>query len=64
MLYLLNPIEYLAKNNDITSNLVFVEDHIWNTIDNRVLSLTVGAYQLALNDVGLNNITFTSSMIL
>lgn len=47
----------------ISSDLILIEDHVWNTIDNWVLSLTVHTYELALHDVCLqiNKITYVKN---
>lgn len=47
-----------------SSNLILIEDHIGDAIDNRILSLTVGADELSLDDMGLHYQTTTSRMIL
>lgn len=36
------------------SELIFLEDHIWDAVDNRILSFAVRADQLSLYDVSLN----------
>lgn len=40
--------------NHFQSNLVFVEDHIGDSIDNGILSLAVGAYELSLDNMSLH----------
>lgn len=37
------------------SNLVFVKNHVGNTIDNRILALAVGTNEFSFHDMGLNN---------
>jgi hypothetical protein len=45
------------------SNLVLVEDHIGDTVDDGVLSLAIGANQLSLDDVRLHGGGDTSRMM-
>lgn len=46
------------------SDFIFVEDHVRDPVDDRVLSLTVGADEFSLDDMGLNLWRSTSRMIL